>query len=188
MPSMPSSRDTTDFLLAAQDGDLEAIEKLFPVVYDELRVIAHRHLESNALARNFSSAELVHEVYLKLIDQSKVNVRSRTHFFALGSRIMRQILVDRARKNQTIRRGGGQAHVSLEEHLLSRKDDSDVLAVEEALERLETLDNTQAKIVELRFFGGMTVSEVAEYLGKSKRWVEAEWTMIRAWLRKELQS
>ena len=185
---MPSSRTTTEFLLAAQEGDPSAVEELFPIVYDELKSIAHRHLESSSHARNFSSTGLVHEVYLKLIDQSKVNVRSRTHFLALGSRVMRQILVDKARHNKTIRRGGGVPHLSIEENLLTRKDDNHVLAIEEALKHLEELDADQAKIVELRFFGGMTVAEVAEYMGKPKRWVEAEWTMIRAWLRKELES
>ncbi len=188
MQSSQPSRNSTEFLLAAQAGDPSAIEELFPVVYDELKSIAHRHLESNELARNFSSTDLVHEVYLKLIDQSKVNVRSRTHFFALGSRIMRQILVDRARHNKTIRRGGGAAHLSIEESLLTPNDDAHVLAVEEALQQLEELDAVQAQIVEMRFFGGMTVAEVADFLGKSKRWVEAEWTMIRAWLRNELES
>ena len=180
------SRDSTEFLLAAQDGDPSAVEKLFPLVYDELRLIAHRHLKSNSLARNFSSTDLVHEVYLKLIDQSQVNIRSRTHFFALGSRIMRQILVDKARQNRTIRRGGDAIQLSIEDGLLTRHDDAHVLAIEEALEKLEELAPDQARIVEMRFFGGMTVAEVAEYLGKSKRGVEAEWTMIRAWLRKEL--
>ncbi len=185
---MPSTRETTEFLLAAQTGDRDAVEKLFAVVYEELLTIAHRHLESNSLAKNFSSTDLVHEVYLKLIDRSKVNIRSRTHFFALGSRIMRQILVDRARKNSAIKRGGEIRHLLLEEQYLVRENESHVLAVEAALERLEQLDSDQARIVEMRFFGGMTVAEVAEYLGKSKRWVEAEWTMIRAWLRKELES
>lgn len=185
---MHPSRDSTEFLLAAQNGDSNAVEQLFPIVYDELKSIAHRHLMSNSLAKNFSSTDLVHEVYLKLIDQTKVDVRSRTHFFALGSRIMRQILVDRARHNNAIRRGGGSLHLSLDDQTLNLKDDTHVLAVEEALEHLEQLDSTQAKIVEMRFFGGMTVSEVADYLGKSKRWVESEWTMIRAWLRKELES
>lgn len=185
---MTPSQTTTEFLLAAQSGDQSAVEELFPIVYDELKSIAHRHLESNSHPRNFSSTGLVHEVYLKLIDQSKVNVRSRTHFLALGSRVMRQILVDKARHNKAIRRGGGAPHVSIEDNLLTRKDDSHVLAVEEALKHLEELDSDQAKIVEMRFFGGMTVAEVAEYMGKSKRWVETEWTMIRAWLRKELES
>ena len=101
---------------------------------------------------------------------------------------MRQILVDKARQNKTVRRGGGATHLAIDDNLLTRNDDTHVLAIEEALEHLEKLDPDQAQIVEMRFFGGMTVAEVAEYMGKSKRWVEAEWTMIRAWLRNELES
>ncbi|MEZ6127500.1 MAG: ECF-type sigma factor [Planctomycetaceae bacterium] len=173
-------------LLSAQNGDSQAVETLFPIVYGELRTIAHRQLWSNPLARQICTTELVHEAYLKLIDQAQVSWRSRTHFFALGARVMRQLLIDRARQNQAVKRGGGLKTISLEEGLLTREDDSHVLAVDEALKRLEEVSSEQAQIVEMRFFGGMTVAEVAEELGKSKRWVEAEWTMIRAWLRAEL--
>ncbi len=176
----------TQILLASQSGDSQAVEKLFPIVYGELRSIAHRHLAGNSLSNQFCTTDLVHEAYLKLIDHRKVSWRSRTHFFAIGSRVMRQVLVDRARQNVAIKRGGGQVHLSLEEGLLSRTDDRHVLAVEDALQRLEEVSSQQAKIVEMRFFGGMTMDEVADEMEMSKRWVEAEWTMIRAWLRAEL--
>lgn len=173
-------------LVASQNGDSEAVAELFPIVYGELRSIAHRQLQSNSLRSQFSTTDLVHEAYIKLIDHKEVSWKTRTHFFALGARVMRQVLVDRARKNKSIKRGSGVAHYSFEEGLLSRHDDRHVLAVEQALERLEEVSSDQATIVEMRFFGGMTVDEVAHEIGRSKRWVEAEWTMIRAWLRAEL--
>ncbi|MEQ9408382.1 MAG: ECF-type sigma factor [Fuerstiella sp.] len=176
----------TQMLLAAQDGDNNAVEQLFPLVYGELKTIAHRHLANNSLARQFSTTDLVHEAYLKLIDHRNVSWKSRTHFFAIGSRVMRQVLVDRARQNLSIKRGGGAVTVQLKDTLLTRTDDRHVLAVEEALQRLEEVSPQQSRIVEMRFFGGMTVEEVAEEMEMSKRWVEAEWTMIRAWLRAEL--
>ncbi len=123
---------------------------------------------------------------MKLIDQSKVDLNSRTHFFALCSKVMRQLLVDRARHNRAARRGSGALHLSLDDTILMRTDDDHVLAIDDALKQLEELDKQQAEIVEMRFYGGMTVAEIAVYLGKSKRSIEAEWTMIRAWLRKEL--
>lgn len=182
---MPNTT-ATQMLLAAQDGDSNAVERLFPIVYGELKSIAHRHLVSNSLAKQFSTTDLVHEAYLKLIDHKSVSWKSRTHFFALGSRVMRQVLVDRARQNTAAKRGGGMTRLTLDETLLTRTDDQHVLAVEDALQRLEEVSPQQAKIVEMRFFGGMTVEEVADELEMSKRWVESEWTMVRAWLRAEL--
>lgn len=176
----------TQMLLAAQNGDTVAIERLFPLVYSELRTIAHRHLTANTLANHVSPTDLVHEAYLKLVDQRQVSWKSRTHFFAIGSRVMRQLLVDRARIQMSAKRGAGNRPLALNEELLTRTDDRHVLAIEETLQRLEEISLEQARIVEMRFFAGMTVEEVAHELGRSKRWVEAEWTMIRAWLRAEL--
>ncbi len=178
---------TTQFLLAAQAGDQGAVEQLFPIVYDELRQLARSHLAHDPLAQHLSATELVHEAYLRLIDQKDVNWQGRTHFFAIGSRVMRRILVDHARAIQAQKRGGGRRRIPLDEQqLLTRRDNEHVLMLEEALERLEQIDMRQAQIVEMRFFGGMTVEEVAQVLGVSKRTVEGEWTMIRAWLRREL--
>ncbi len=185
----PSQSTTTQFLLAAQAGDKSAVEKLFPIVYDQLRQLAHRHLAHDPLAKDLSATDLVHEAYLKLIDQSNVDWQGRTHFFAIGSRVMRRILVDHARTMLAQKRGGGRRRVEFDDqHLLSRRDNEHVLLLEDALERLEQVDARQAKIVEMRFFGGMTVDEVAQVLGVSKRTVEAEWTMIRAWLRRDLSA
>ena len=181
-----TEKSPTEILLAIQEGDTKGVDQLFPLVYDVLKSIARNRLLKFEKANGLSSTELVHEAYIKLIDQKAVAWKSRTHFFAIGAKVMRQVAVDRARLNLTQKRGGGAPHVPLEESLLSSEDDRHVIALEGALKRLEELDPDQAKIVEMRFFGGMTVEEVAETLGMSKRWVEGEWTMIRAWLRKEL--
>ncbi len=179
-------KSPTEILTEIQNGNTKSVDQLFPLVYETLRSIARHKLLRFDKSHGLSSTELVHEAYLKLIDQQEATWKSRTHFFALGSRVMRQIAVDRARQNLTQKRGGGALHLPIAEELLSLKDDRHVIALEDALKRLEEIDAKQAKIVELRFFGGMTVEEVAEAIGMSKRWVEAEWTMIRAWLRKEL--
>ena len=176
----------TQMLLAAQDGDEKAVDQLFPIVYEELRSIAHRQLWANPLAKQICTTDLVHEAYVKLIDHKNLTWKNRTHFFAISARVMRQVLVDKARHNNAVKRGGGKQLISLEEGLLTRDDDRHVLAVEDAIQHLEEISPQQAQIVEMRFFGGMTVDEVADEIGKSKRWVEAEWTMIRAWLRAEL--
>lgn len=181
-----TQKSPAEILAEIQQGDVKSVEQLFPLVYDTLRSIARNRLLKFDKAHGLSSTDLVHEAYIKLIDQKEATWKSRTHFFALGSKVMRQIAVDRARLNLTQKRGGGVTHVSFEDEQLSSSDDRHVVALEDALKRLEEVDPEQAKIVELRFFGGMTVEEVAEAIGMSKRWVEAEWTMIRAWLRKEL--
>jgi RNA polymerase sigma-70 factor, ECF subfamily len=181
-----TEKTPTEILVSIQQGDRQGFDQLFPMVYDILRGIARNRLLKFDNAHGLSSTDLVHEAYIKLIDQKGATWKSRTHFFAVGSKVMRQIAVDRARSNLTQKRGGGVQHISIEGEQLSANDDRHVLALEDALKRLQEIDPEQAKIVELRFFGGMTVEEVAETVGMSKRWVEAEWTMIRAWLRKEL--
>jgi RNA polymerase sigma factor (TIGR02999 family) len=130
---------------------------------------------------------LVHEAFLRVLDQSRVEWRGRTHFLAIGAQAMRRILVDHARRRGRAKRGGGWARIALEDAAtISSRRDEDVLAVDEALHKLARLDPRQANIVEMRFFSGMTVAEVAEVLGVSKRTVENEWSVARAWLRREL--
>ena len=181
------SVNATQMLLAAQQGQSGAIERLFSAVYGELKAIANRQLYGNVLSHHVSPTELVHEAYLKLIDGSARSWRSRTHFFAVGSKVMRQLLVDQARARRALKRGGQVRISGIEEGiLLTRMNDEHVLAVEDALQRLEEVCPQQARIVEMRFFGGLTVAQVAAELNVSKRWVEGEWTMIRAWLRAEL--
>jgi RNA polymerase sigma factor (TIGR02999 family) len=130
---------------------------------------------------------LVHEAYLKLVDQSRVDWKGRTHFVAVASQAMRRILVDHARHRQALKRGGAFRRITLDEGLAAEwQSDQDLLSLESALEKLSKLDQRQSQIVELRFFGGLQIDEVAEALGMSKRSVEREWTMTRAWLRREL--
>ena len=179
-------QQVTGMLRAIADGDDSAAEKLFPVVYDELRVLAGRQFRRERVGHTLQPTALVNQAYLALVGQERINYRARTHFFATAAKVMRQLLVDHARSRSRGKRGGGKVRVPLRDDQLTVQKEDDILAVEEALETLEKIDPRQAAIVELRFYGGLTVDEVAVALGVSKRTVEAEWTMVRAWLRKEL--
>lgn len=181
--------DVTLLLAAVSAGDREAIAKLLPIIYDELRQHAAHLMRRERLGHTLQPTALVHEAFLKLVQQERVQWTGRAHFFAVASTLMRRILVDHARAHLRDKRGGGADRISIEEGLgLSVGQDMDVLAVDRALEKLAELDARQAEIVTLRFFGGLSVEEVAAVLGISKRTVEAEWTMIRAWLRRELSA
>jgi RNA polymerase sigma factor (TIGR02999 family) len=163
------------------------MERLVPLVYNSLRQQASSYLKREPRGHSLQPTALVHEAFLKLAEQRHVNWQGRSHFFAIGAQAMRRILVDHARRKGRAKRGGGRRRISLEEHfVVSPQRDADLLAVDEALDRLAEVDPRQAKIVELRFFGGLSVQEVAEVLGVSKRTVESDWTMVRAWLRREL--
>jgi RNA polymerase sigma factor (TIGR02999 family) len=174
-------------LTGIQSGDRVSAERLLPIVYDELRDIAARQMRGEAENNTLQPTALVHEAYLKLVDQSRVDWKGRTHFVAVAAQAMRRILVDHARHRQALKRGGAFRRITLDERLAADwQSDQDLLSLECALEKLSQLDRRQAQIVELRFFGGLQIDEVAEALGMSKRSVEREWTMIRAWLRREL--
>jgi len=183
--------DITGMLAAAGGGDAAAAERLAGLVYEELRRRAEALMRRESPGHTVQATMLVHDAYLKLIRQDRASYRDRDHFFAVAAQTMRRLLVDHARGRGRDKRGGGQVKVSLDEGLglpagAGAGAGADVLAVDEALTRLEALDPQQARIVELRFFGGLTVDAVARELGMSKRAVEAEWTMIAAWLRREL--
>ncbi len=183
----PNEGEVTRALRDLTAGDAAAADRLLPLVYDRLRALARRHLERERPDHTLQATALVHEAYLKLFDQKDVDWRGKTHFFAIGARAIRRILVDHARTRTRGKRGGGARRLCLDEGaVLSPERDDDVIALEEALGRLEQQDPRQARIVELRFYGGLNVAEVAEVLGVSKRTVEADWTMLRAWLRREL--
>ena len=183
---MPNER-ITSVLEAADRGEAIRADELLPLVYDDLRSLARRYLARENAGHTLQPTALVHEAWVRLVDQSRVQWKGRTHFFAIGAQAMRRVLVDHARGRLRDKRGGGRPRVELREDVaLASERDEDVLAVDEALEKLARLDERQARIVELRFFGGLSVEEVAEVLGVSKRTVEAEWTMLRAWLRREL--
>lgn len=186
---MHEGPDLTSLLRAAYSGDEAAASQLLPLVYEELRRRAAGMMRREGEAHTLQPTALVHEAYLRMIRQENVDWQSRAHFYALSSKMMRRVLVDHARSGARQKRGGDQVKISLDDGLqLSVARDPDVLALDDALERLAELDPRQAQIVEMRFFGGLTVAEVAEVLGISKRSVEAEWTMIKAWIRRELSA
>jgi RNA polymerase sigma factor (TIGR02999 family) len=174
-------------LLRAGAGEPGAVDGMFPLVYDELRRIAHRHLTRESTGRTLSTTELVHESYLKLIDQTRVEWKGRAHFLGVAAIAMRRILVDRARGRRRLKRGGANSPVPLESIDLSADDRADlVVALDEALDRLRELDSRQARVVECRFFGGMTEEETAEALGVGLRTARRDWAKARSWLYTEL--
>ena len=186
MASVPS-QPATDLLNSSAAGDQRAADALMPLVYDEFHRLAVSYMQSEPAGHTLQPTALVNEAFLKLVDQTRVNWQGKTHFFAVGAQAMRRILVDHARRKSRAKRGGGRTKISLDEGLaLSPQRDEDLLALDEALEKLAGLDPRQAKIVELRFFGGLTIPEVAQVLGVSERTVRNEWTVVRAWLRREL--
>jgi len=179
--------DVTETLSQVAGGDHGAADRLVPLVYDQLHRLAGSMLKHESAGNTLQPTALVHETYLRMADQTRVDWHGRTHFFAIGAKMMRRILVDHARAKKRHKRGGNMPRIPLADDLcITNRNDEDVLAVEEALEKLAKLDPRQAKIVELRFYGGLDVAAVAELLGVSKRTVESEWTMIKAWMRREL--
>lgn len=180
-------RQAAEQLAAAHGKHHQHVDELVPLVYDELRRLAAGYLRRESPGNTLQPTALVHEAFLKLAQQNRVDWQGRTHVLAIGAKAMRRILVDHAKRKQRIRHGGRLKRIALDDTAaLSPERDEDLLAVDEALDKLAAVDERQAAIVELRFFGGMTVEEVAEALGLSKRTVEGEWTMVRAWLRREL--
>jgi RNA polymerase sigma factor (TIGR02999 family) len=186
MKSSPSSR-VTQLLEKFQPGDRHAEEQLFADVYGELHAIAVRYLRRERKDHTLQPTALVNEVYLKVVGQTRVDWQGRAHFLATAAHAMRQILVDHARRHRAAKRGGMRHRIALDENLaVEFHRNLDLLPLEDALTKLTKLDPRQAKMVELRFFGGLNVAEVAEVTGIPKRSVEREWTMVRAWLRREL--
>ncbi len=182
------SAKLTQTLVATSELDpSEAVRQLMPLVYEELRALAEKQLRSENAGHTLQPTALVHEVFMRLVEQSKVNWKGRAHFLAVSAQAMRRILVDHARTRGRAKRGGEWRRVVLGEQLVPPKlREVDSVALNDALEALATLDEQQARIVELRFFGGMSVAEVAHVLGVSKRKIEGDWTHAKAWLRAEL--
>lgn len=185
---MPSPTEVTQILQEASAGDRSAVDRLLPVVYDELRRLAQSHLARERPDHTLQATALVHEAYLKLIDQTRVKWQNRAHFFAVAAQAIRRILIDHARAKGRRKRGGDADRVSLDEVLtLSVEQPStDLLALDEALTRLGAHEPQKAKVVEMRFFGGLTSEETAEVLGIGTRTVERHWQYSRAWLYREL--
>jgi RNA polymerase sigma-70 factor (ECF subfamily) len=182
--------DVTHLLGELQGANHEhAVAQLMPLVYDELRRLAHKYFRHERAGHTLQPTALVHEAYLRLVDQTGVDWQGRTHFYAVCAKVMRRVLLDYARGRQRARRGGGLRKLDLDSDLLPMElDQTEVLALHEAIEELTRLDPRQAHIVELRFFGGLTMEEVAHVVGVGKRTAEDEWTHAKAWLRTRLAS
>ena len=179
--------EVTQWLLAWGDGRDDALDHLAPLVYDDLRRLAAGYMRREPGGHSLQPTALVHEAYLRLVDQQKVKWRNRAHFYGVAASMMRRILVDDARARQADKRGGGWERVTLAEDLTpAASRDVGVLALHEALERLAAFDPQQERIVELRYFGGLTIEEVAEVVGISRATVNREWTIAKAWLRGNL--
>jgi RNA polymerase sigma factor (TIGR02999 family) len=179
---------TSEVLEQLRSGRREALDRLMPLVYQELRVIAHQRLAARGPRRTLVTTALVHEAYLKLVDQSDATWRDRAHFLALASVAMRHILIDRARARATMRRGGARRQVTLEDAAAMVDDRAQsLLEIDEAIDRLAAVDPRLARVVELRFYGGLSETEVAEVLGVTLRTVQRDWTKARMLLRVTLE-
>ena len=173
----------TELLIGWNQGDKGALDRLMPLVYDELRNVARHHLAVEDRGHTLQSAALVNETYIRLVDQERVQWQNRAHFFAISARLMRRILVDHARQRRAEKRGGAQTRLSLDNSLgLQERKDLDVVALDEALATLSELDPQQARVIELRFFGGLTIEETSEALGISPSTVTRDWVTAKAWL------
>lgn len=183
-----SGSAVTELLVRWRDGDKEALESLMPLVYDELRRLAHYYLQRERSDHTLQSTALVHEAYLRLAGPGAPQWQNRAHFFGIAARVMRQILVEYARAHTAEKRGGvGACKLTLDEALdLQQKTDIDVIALDSALTRLSELDPQQSRIVELRFFTGLTIEDTSEVMGISPATVKRDWTSARAWLHREI--
>jgi len=180
------ARDAVTAVLCAGEGR-QTFDELLPLVYNELRRMAHGQLVRERRQRTLSTTDLVHEAYLKLVDQAQVPLKSRGYFFAAAARAMRQVLVDAARRRGRLKRGGGQAPVELDESQLAVDEfAAEVSDLDEALDRLAAVFPRQARVVECRFFGGLSLDETAEALTLAPRTVKRDWALARAWLYREL--
>lgn len=184
----PKADQITKVLVEHRDARPEEVaQKLMPLVYQELHDVAERFLQKERKGHTLQPTALVHEAYLRLVDQNRVDWRGRTHFVAAGAAMMRRILIDHARTKRRSKRGGGWGRVALDEAAgPETKGEVELLDLIDAIEALAAVDPDQARVVELRFFGGLTVEEVADFLGVSKRKVEADWTHAKAWLAAKL--
>jgi RNA polymerase sigma-70 factor (ECF subfamily) len=183
----PSPHEVTQLLKDWSSGNQAALDKLTPLIYEELHRLAHQYMRRENPGHVLQTSALVNEAYLRLIDQKQVQWENRAHFFGIAAQLMRRILIDYARKRNNARRGGGARHVPLDEALIALHEQAaDVLALDEALNNLTTIDLRQSQIVEQRFFGGLSIEETAEVLKVSPGTVMREWTFAKAWLQREM--
>lgn len=185
---MEEPQDVTRLLIEWSKGDKLVLEELFPLVYGELQKIARRYLRGEHRAITLQTTALVHEAYLKLIDQNRVQWQNRAHFFGIAAQAMRRILLDNARRRLAGKRGQGARHISIDSGEIDISDEraAELVDLDEALERLQEVDPDKARIVELRYFGGLSIEEAAEVLGVSVATVNRGWRTARAWLHSEL--
>jgi RNA polymerase sigma factor (TIGR02999 family) len=183
----PSTDRVTQLLVDWSSGNKAALEELMPLVYDELRRLARRYMGREGSGHTLQTTGLVNEAYLRLVDQSKVRWQNRAHFYGVAAQLMRRILVDHARTRKRVKRGGEALRVSLSEaEAISPETPTDLLAIDEALKRLAEVDGRKGRIVELRFFGGLSIEETAEALQVSPGTVMHDWTLAKAWLYRDL--
>jgi RNA polymerase sigma factor (TIGR02999 family) len=183
----PLRNQITQLLVAWSDGDQTARDKLMPLVYEELHRLAHQYMKRESPGHTLQTSALVNEAFVKLVDQRNVLWRNRAHFYGIAAQLMRRILVDHARSRKTAKRGGGVPAMSFDDGLyISKKRSGEVVAVHEALEQLAKFDQRKGQIVELRFFGGLSIDETAEVLGVSPGTVMRDWTLAKAWLLREI--
>ena len=185
-PAGGNTRQVTDLLLQLRDGDTVAMDQLFSLVYEELRGIAHRQLQLERPGHTLSTTGLVHETYVRMVDQTRVEWRDRAQFFGAAAWAMRRILVDYARRNRAARRGGGARRLTLDDDVPAAERGEMVLALDEALERLAGFDRRLSQVVECRYFGGLTEEETADVLGVTRRTVQRDWAKARGWLLLEM--
>lgn len=185
---MTEAPDVTQALIELSDGDRSAMDRLLPMVYDQLRNLAQRELRRERSDHTLSPTALVHEAYLKLVQLQRISWRGRAHFFGASAGAMRRILISYARMKKADKRGAGSEHVPIDSVLVAAQTrPADLMALDEALTRLEAMSERQARIIECRFFAGMSVEETAEALDVSPATVKRDWTVARAWLNRELQ-
>lgn len=181
-------KDITLFLNELADGDADQVEHIYPLVYEHLRDIAHNRLMGEREGHTLQTTELVHEAYLKLVDQKEANFNNRSHFLAIASMAMRRILISYARKKNAGKRGGKEIPVTFNDELVVEYADTEQLIdIDDALQKLEKMSEKQAKVVEYRFFGGLTYKQIAEAMGETEHSVRYDWRVARAWLKRELE-
>ncbi len=185
--SVPDDHEVTSLLQAWSAGDERALDKLAPLVYQELHRTAHRYMDREHSGHTLQTTALINEVYLRLVNARKVDWQGRAHFYAICARMMRRVLTDFARSRRYIKRGGDAVHLSFDEALfLGREDDPDIVELDEALNVLAGMDPRKTQVVELRFFGGFSVEETAKVLGVSVETVHRDWKFAKVWLLREL--
>lgn len=182
-----SSKQVSDLLLHWGNGDRKALEAILPLVYNELRRLARSHLRQQRPNHTLQTTALVHEAYLRLASEKSVHAENRAHFLGIAAQLMRWILVDYERKRRAAKRGAGLTRLTLDQNVASPQRDVDVLALDEALDRLAKLDSQQSQIIELRYFGGLSIEDTSEFLGISPATVKRSWASARAWLLREMR-